>query len=125
MPKDGVSPAGKKKSLTPAMVNILVALASGEKHGYGIMVALDEMTGGHVRLGPGTLYRSLRQLLDMDLIETAPAGRGDDDPRRIPYRLTSAGREMAVTEAQKLAVLVQAAKAGGLLGRRAGLQGAD
>ena len=115
----------KKRPLTPAMVNILVALAPGEKHGYGIMLALDEMTGGHVRLGPGTLYRSLKQLLDMDLIEEAPAGRGDDDPRRIPYRLTSAGREVARSEAAKLAVLVEAAHAGGLLGRGAGLQGAD
>ena len=107
------------------MVNILVALAPGEKHGYGIMTALDEMTGGHVLLGPGTLYRSIRQLLDMDLIETAPSGRGDDDPRRIPSRLTPAGRGMAGLEAEKLAVLVQAARAGGLLERRAGLQGAD
>lgn len=120
-----MSRLGKKRALTPAMVNILVALAPGEKHGYGIMVALDEMTGGHVRLGPGTLYRSLKQLLDMDLIEAAPAGRGDDDPRRIPYRLTSAGREMARTEAEKLAVLVEAARDGGLIGRRTGLQGAD
>ena len=120
-----MSRLGKKRALTPAMVNILVALAPGEKHGYGIMVALDEMTGGHVRLGPGTLYRSLKQLLDMDLIETAPAGRGDDDPRRIPYRLTTAGREMARTEAEKLAVLVEAARDGGLIGRRAGLQGAE
>lgn len=115
---------GKKKRLTPAMVNILVALAPGEKHGYGIMLALDEITGGHVRLGPGTLYRSLKQLLDMNLIEEAPAGRVDDDPRRIPYRLTAAGREMARAEAEKLAVLVEAAAAGGLIDQSSGLQGA-
>ncbi len=98
--------------LTPAVFHILLALADSERHGYGIMQEVTARTGGEVRLGPGTLYGSIKRLLAGGLIVES-AARPDpalDDERRRYYRLTDFGQRVAVVEAQRLARLVHAAR---------------
>jgi DNA-binding PadR family transcriptional regulator len=103
--------------LTPAAFHILLALVDGEKHGYGIMVETARRSGGKVRLGPGTLYRSLRRLASDGLIEESeerPVPELDDE-RRHYYRITPFGLRVAAAEAERLAALVRAAQAAHLL----------
>ncbi|SRR5579875_1786821 len=103
--------------LTPAVFHILLALAGGERHGYAIMQEIAISTEGQLRLGPGTLYRSLKQMLAWGVIEEADE-RPDpaiDDERRRYYRLTSLGRRVAQAEAQRLSQLVAQAQAKHLL----------
>lgn len=90
--------------LTPAVFNILLALADGEKHGYAIMQEVREDTGGAIRLGPGTLYGSLDRLERADFVEESderPAAK-DDDERRRYYRLTDFGRRVLRAEVTRL-----------------------
>ena len=100
--------------LTPAMFHILLALADRERHGYHIMQEVDERTEGKVRLGPGTLYGSIKRMLADGMIEETDE-RPDpelDDERRRYYRLTPAGRTVAVAEAERMErVLAQAREA--------------
>jgi DNA-binding PadR family transcriptional regulator len=94
--------------------HILLALADGERHGYSISKEVEEATGGAIKLGPGTLYGLLKQMLDDGWI--AEAGLGPDgDPRRRNYRLTPWGRRIAEAEAARLAALVRVARARHLL----------
>lgn len=105
--------------LTPAVFSILLALAGGEKHGYAIMQEIASSSA--LRIGPGTLYRSIKQLLGSGLIEESgerPAPSLDDERRRY-YRLTALGRRVVQAEAVRLARLVSLAQANGLLGRKA------
>lgn len=105
--------------LTPAMFHILLALCDGERHGYSVMQEVEGATEGKVRLGPGTLYGSVKRMLADRLIEESDA-RPDpemDDERRRYYKLTDLGRRVAVAEAQRLAELVAAARAKRLLSR--------
>ena len=103
--------------LTPAVFHVLLALADGPSHGYGIMQEVDEFTSGSTRLGPGTLYRSIQRMLVDGLIEelaTAAHDESDDDRRRY-YRLTTKGLSTAKAEAQRIANLVDAAQTRKLL----------
>src|SRR5215475_9394099 len=98
--------------LTPAVFNILLALADGEKHGYGIMQEVEANTKGQVLMGPGTLYGSIKRMLQADLIEESDE-RADpemDDQRRRYYKLTALGRRTLRMEAERLASQVQIAK---------------
>jgi DNA-binding PadR family transcriptional regulator len=98
--------------LTPAVLHILLALADGERHGYGIMREVEGRTGGEVRLGPGTLYGSIKRMLADGLIEESDE-RPDpemDDQRRRYYRITDFGRRVAGSEAERLASLVETAR---------------
>lgn len=98
--------------LTPAVFNILLALASGEKHGYGIMQEVGAQTGGKMRMGPGTLYGSIKRMIDLGLIEESDE-RPDpalDDERRRYYRLTGFGKRVASAEAERLELLVARAR---------------
>lgn len=91
---------------------ILLALAGEDLHGYGIMRQVAEQTDGRLRLGPGTLYGSIQTLLDERLIEEVSA-REDaklHHERRRYYRLTSAGRKLARTEADRLAEVLRLAR---------------
>lgn len=100
--------------LTPAAFHVLLALADGPKHGYLILKAVDDQTGGEVRLSTGTLYGLVKRFLDDELIvELSATGSGDE--RRRPYRLTPLGRRVAAAEAQRLERLVNAARAVRLL----------
>jgi len=103
--------------LTPAMFHILLALADSERHGYDIMREVDERTEGKVKLGPGTLYGSIKRMLTDNLIEESDE-RPDpemDDERRRYYRLSTFGHRVAVAEAERLARLVKAARSKKLL----------
>ena len=98
--------------LTPAVFNILLALADGEKHGYAIMQEVDENTRGEVKMGPGTLYGSIKRMLAAGLIvESGERPDPDmDDQRRRYYRLTSVGQRALKTEAERLARQVVVAR---------------
>ena len=103
--------------LTPAVFHILLALAGGECHGYGIMQEVERLTNGQLHLGPGTLYRSIQRMLLDGLIEETkdgPESESDDERRRV-YRMTGFGREVARAESSRLEILVQTARARKLL----------
>jgi DNA-binding PadR family transcriptional regulator len=103
--------------LTPAVFHILLALADGERHGYGIMQEVEARTKQKVRLGPGTLYGSIKRMIADNLIEESDE-RPDpalDDERRRYYKLTRFGRMVAIAEAERLENLVGAARAKKLL----------
>jgi len=92
--------------------HIMLSLAGGEQHGYGIMQDVLDRTTGKVRLWPATLYGSIKRLIEADLIEEsskrpAPA---EDDARRRYYRLTSLGKLVLDAECERLQELVQAIK---------------
>src|SRR5580698_5430110 len=90
--------------------HIMLSLAGGEQHGYGIMQDVLERTAGKVRLWPATLYGSLKRLIEAELIEESderPAPELDDARRRY-YRLTALGRRVLNAECDRLQELVQA-----------------
>jgi DNA-binding PadR family transcriptional regulator len=98
--------------LPPAAVHILIALGPRERHGYAIMTDIAGLTGGTVRMAPGTLYVNIKRLLASGLIEEA-AGRtaaNPDDGRRRYYRLTPAGREVVASEVARMTALVASAR---------------
>jgi DNA-binding PadR family transcriptional regulator len=104
--------------LTPATFQILMALVEGERHGYAIMAEVAERSGQTVRLGPGTLYGSLKRLLEEGLVEES-AERDDPasgDARRRYYRITKYGLSVARAEARRLDGLVRTARQKKLIG---------
>ena len=102
--------------LTPATFQLLLALSPGPSHGYELMQRIATMTKGRTLLGPGTLYRSLQQMVIRDFIEERPSpGTHEGDARRKVYRLTRFGRAVGAAEAQRLADLVREARNHGLL----------
>ena len=98
--------------LTPAAFHILLTLADGEKHGYGIMQEVAAISDGQIKLGPGTLYGTIKRLLAAGLIAEIDE-RPDpdlDDERRRYYRLTAEGRTLAQEENRRLMQAVRAAR---------------
>ena len=104
--------------LPPATFHILLALADVERHGYAILQDVEQRTGGELKLGAGTLYRSIARMVEQGLIAEVTRRRslGDDERRRY-YRLTKFGRRVAVAEAERLSRLVASARAKRLLTR--------
>ncbi|MBX3748433.1 MAG: helix-turn-helix transcriptional regulator [Verrucomicrobiae bacterium] len=103
--------------LTPAVFHILLALSESEQHGYAIMRSVTTSTDGVVRMGPGTLYGTIKRLLEAGWIESCDE-RPDpelDDERRRYYRLTGYGRRVAEAEAQRYRAIVREARSKGLL----------
>lgn len=95
--------------LTPAVLHILLALSSSERHGYGIMKQVERDSEGKVRMGPGTLYGSLKRMLDAGLVKESDK-RVDpemDDERRIYYAITAAGRKTLAAEIERLNHIVE------------------
>jgi len=95
--------------LKPHWFHIMLSLAGGEQHGYGIMQEVLNRTTGKVRLWPATLYGSIKRLIEADLIEESderPAPELDDARRRY-YRLTSLGRRVLDAECERLQELVR------------------
>jgi len=107
--------------LPRAVFQILVALADQDRHGYAIMQDVAERTDGALKLSPGTLYGSIKRMLEDGLIveiDDRP-GPDEDDERRRYYRITQFGRDIAQAEADRLTVLLRQARAVGLTTRRA------
>ncbi len=103
--------------LTPAVFNILLVLADGERHGYSIMQEISKQTEGRLKVGPTTLYRSIKHMLEDGLIEESDE-RPDpalDDERRRYYRLTSLGQRMAAAETRRLEQMLAVAHSKPLL----------
>jgi DNA-binding PadR family transcriptional regulator len=98
--------------LTPAVFHIMLALAGGESHGYGVMLEVERLTSGQMNLGPGTLYRSLQRMLLDGMIEEWKDSNDseEDDERRRYYRLTPLGFQVAQAESRRLESLVKAAR---------------
>jgi len=102
--------------LSPAVFHILLALADGERHGYSIMQHVAETTDGRVKMGPGTLYGTVKRLLAAKWIEESderPDPKLDDERRRY-YRLTPWGRRVLGAEVSRYSRMVKAARAIGV-----------
>ena len=98
--------------LTPTVFHMLLALADGEKHGYGIMKQVEADSQGKVTMGPGTLYGSLKRMLDAGLVRESDK-RVDpemDDERRIYYQITGAGAEALEAELERYKRIVSLAQ---------------
>jgi DNA-binding PadR family transcriptional regulator len=99
--------------LTPAIAHILLALADQDRHGYAIMQEIERMTGGSVRMGPGTLYGTIKRMMASGLLEEAderPDPQMDDERRRY-YRATPLGRDVLSAETARMSTLVTTARA--------------
>ena len=99
--------------LTPAVFHILLSLLRKDRHGYGIMQEVNSYTEGRLRLGPGTLYRSIKQMLAEGLIielDERPDPALDDQRRRY-YRLTDFGQRVLKAETERLEHIVNVARA--------------
>jgi DNA-binding PadR family transcriptional regulator len=106
-----MTPSGPQP-LSQAAIHILVAIGPEERHGYAIMTTIARTTDGAMRIGPGTLYTTIKRLLADGLIEES-AERPDptlDDKRRRYYRLTATGRVVVAGEIRQLESLVASAK---------------
>ena len=101
--------------LTTVAFEILLSLADGERHGYEIMVAIEERTNGRLSLNPGTLYRAVARLHKEGLLEARDRNTSAE-PRRF-FRLSLTGARVAQAEARRLADQVRAARAHRLLPR--------
>jgi DNA-binding PadR family transcriptional regulator len=102
--------------LTPAVLHILLALSTEGRHGYGIMKQVKADSGDKVRMGPGTLYGSLRRMIDAGLIRESDK-RIDpeiDDERRIYYEITGLGQQALAAELQRYREVVAVAGRGRL-----------
>ena len=103
--------------LPPATFHILVALAKEDRHGYAVILDVEQRTGGELRLSAGTLYRSIQRMLEQGLIRETrdrPAPEFDDERRRY-YRITPFGEAVGRAEAQRMSSLVRMARAQGLV----------
>ena len=110
---------GEMAPLTPAVFHVLLALADGERHGYAIMQEVAENTGGQIKMGPGTLYGTIKRLLEARMIEESderPDPDLDDDRRRY-YRLTGLGQRAVKAEALRYAAMAEVARRKRLIGK--------
>jgi DNA-binding PadR family transcriptional regulator len=98
--------------LTPAVLHILLALSTGERHGYGIMKQVQLDSGGRAKMGPGTLYGSMGRMMESGLIRESDrrVDPGLDDERRVYYELTGAGRAALEAELERYRSVVAVAE---------------
>jgi len=110
--------AAEFKPMRPVEFYILLALAEGSVHGYGIIQSTLERSHGEVRLDPGTLYRAIVRMGEHDLLVEEPrqAAEDLDDKRRRYYSITTLGRDVAAAEARRMAGLVEDARVSSLMG---------
>ena len=103
--------------LKPVVFQVLLSLLDGERHGYAIVQDIAERSSARLQIEPGNLYRTLRFMLDEQLIEESarrPSPEADDERRRY-YRITKFGQRVASAEAARLVELVADARARHLL----------
>ena len=102
----------KAKPLTPAVLHILLALSTSERHGYGIMKQVEADSQGKVNMGPGTLYGSLGRMIDAGLIRESDkkVDPNMDDERRVYYKITGLGRKAVAAELERYREVVAVAK---------------
>jgi DNA-binding PadR family transcriptional regulator len=102
----------KNKPLTPAVLHILLALSTRERHGYGIMKQVRADSHGKVGMGPGTLYGSLGRMIDAGLIRESDRQVDPelDDQRRVYYRITGEGRRALDVELERYREVVAVAE---------------
>ena len=102
--------------LTPAVLHILLALSTEERHGYGIMKQVEADSLGKVKMGPGTLYGSIGRMMEAGLIRESGKKRDPamDDERRVYYRITGAGRKALAAELARYRDVVSVATQKGL-----------
>jgi DNA-binding PadR family transcriptional regulator len=98
--------------LTPAVLHILLALATDERHGYGIMKQVEADSQGKVNMGPGTLYGSLGRMLEAGLIRESDKKTDPslDDERRVYYGITGLGRARLASELRRYREVVAVAR---------------
>ena len=106
------------ESLTPAAVHILLALSDEDRHGLGIVEEVERRTGGEVKLGPGTLYGTIKRMREDGFIEEPadPPHPSKSDSRRRYYRITDLGRDALRIEVQRLERIVHTARRKAVLG---------
>src|SRR4029079_2851538 len=100
-----------------ATLHRLISSAKEDRHGYAVILDVEQRTGGELRLSAGTLYRSIQRMLEQGLIRETrdrPAPELDDERRRY-YRITPFGEAVASAEAQRMSSLVKMARARGLV----------
>jgi len=119
--KDQSSDIAALLPLPSVTFHILMALAGQDRHGYAIIQEVAARTNGDVRIGAGTLYRSVQRMLEQGLIvETSDRPSPDlDDERRRYYRIVSFGADVARAESRRLEQMIKLARATGLLTGRA------
>lgn len=106
-----VGSGGPLEPLTPPVLYVLLALVDRPLHGYGIMQEVDAQTDGRIRLLPGSLYSTLKRMVDDGLIEECePPGEAEVDERRRYYRVTEAGLEAARVELGRLETIMDLAR---------------
>jgi DNA-binding PadR family transcriptional regulator len=96
--------------LSTAALHVLLALGDGPRHGYAIMQAVAAECGGGVRLGPATLYRTLRTLHDAGLVSEVPNTDPAGDARRRCYHITEAGQDAARAQLRHLQTVIETAR---------------
>src|SRR3954462_15193936 len=98
--------------LTPAVLHILLALSSGERHGYGIMKQAESESQGKVKMGPGTLYGSLGRMIEAGLIRESDKKKDPemDDERRVYYKITALGQTALAAELDRYRQVVAVAR---------------
>ncbi len=98
--------------LTPAVLHILLALSTEERHGYGIMKEVESDSGGKVKMGPGTLYGSLGRMMDAGLIRESDKKIDPalDDERRVYYKITALGQATLAAELERYREVVAVAR---------------
>ena len=102
--------------LRPIIFEMLLILNEGQRHGYGIMQDLKKRSAGRWILGPGTLYRTINEMLDKELIEPGTEEKAQTaGKKRLYYRITAFGKRVASAEAGRMANLVRTATEGRLI----------
>src|SRR5262249_17505237 len=105
--------------LKPVDLQLLIPLADEERHGYALVQAIEEGTGGLVRLDPGNLYRVIKRLLAAGLVAESDRRTPPGEERRRYYRITPLGRRVLAAELQRLQALVASSTVQGLMRRLA------
>jgi DNA-binding PadR family transcriptional regulator len=100
----------KMAPFSPATLHILLALAGGDLHGYGIIQEVAHHSDGHYRLGPGTLYDNLKKLMDAGLVADVPKPVPSTEDERRFYALTAKGRDSLSMEVERLQNVVTEAR---------------